>query len=77
MSGDRPTHAVTIRPAVVELPIWLASYAVHLARVTRHRAGQLADAYPDTATGQLHVAGYLAIAACLTDAVVAAAGLIA
>jgi len=72
---DRPTHAATIRPAVVELPIWLASYAVHLGRAARRRAGQLADTYPDTATGQLHVAGVLAIAACLVDAVVIATGL--
>jgi len=76
MPGDRPTHASTIRPAVVELPMWLASCAVHLTRVARRRAGQLADAFPDTTTGQLHVTGYLAIAACLLDAVVAAARLI-
>jgi hypothetical protein len=76
MSGDRPTHAVTIRPAVVELPMWVLSRGVHLGRRIRRRAVRVADAYPDTIAGQLHVAGWLAVATCAVDAVIAAARLI-
>jgi hypothetical protein len=77
MPGDRPTHAATIRPALVEMPMWITSRLVHLTRVARHHAGQLADAYPDTAVDQLHVVGRLAIAACLLDAAITAAPLLA
>lgn len=74
MPGERPTHAVTIHPRLVEMPLWLASRTVHIGRwirtAARSRFDAYADAYPDTAVGQLHVAARMGIAACLLDVIV-------
>lgn len=70
----RPTHAVTHRAAVLELPLWLAWRAVDVVRWARFTVRQCADLGPDIVADAAPRMTWLAIGACLADIGVTLAG---
>ncbi|MFD6069379.1 hypothetical protein [Amycolatopsis lurida] len=62
--ADRPTHALTVRPAVVEAPLWLLWRTAYAASAALAASGDMAarylDAYRDSDPAQRHLAALVA-----------------
>ncbi len=62
--ADRPTHALTVRPAVIEVPLWLlwrtANAASTALAATGDKAARYLDAYRDSDPAQRHLAALVA-----------------